>query len=226
MKKAFIVAAALLGSVVFSNTSSALEARVIKDFSKEPNAVLFEKAMEVNIHEKEEITDDEAFALIKAAITPAMSEEMIDFANAGGMLDDYKNIIKTCIAEMQSGKLGECYQNHGEGENTLAFRSLSGMLGGVNFGAWANGMTLDGANANLDNCDPNGTVLTGCYEIKIKFNIEREQVVEEEIVPVVEEKVEEEQLQAPNTGFSGGVSALALVGFSLLGLATFFARKK
>lgn len=34
------------------------------------------------------------------------------------------------------------------------------------------------------------------------------------------------QFTAPNTGFSGGISAFALSTFSFLGLATFFARKK
>lgn len=49
------------------------------------------------------------------------------------------------------------------------------------------------------------------------------QVVEE---PQQPEEIKVEEIQAPNTGFSGGISALALSAFSLLGVATFFARKK
>lgn len=63
--------------------------------------------------------------------------------------------------------------------------------------------------------------------LKQKEEEKKEPEVQDE--PKIEEEIQDPktpEIQAPNTGFSGGISALALSAFSLLGLVTFFARKK
>lgn len=63
-------------------------------------------------------------------------------------------------------------------------------------------------------------------EFRSTLQKEIEEIPKEE--PKVEEvpEVKQEEIKAPDTGFEGGISALALSVFSLLGLATFFARKR
>lgn len=69
-----------------------------------------------------------------------------------------------------------------------------------------------------------GETLEFLSKIKEEVKENDKQNPEDKIEDKIEEKTPE--IQAPNTGFSGGISALALSAFSLLGIATFFARKR